>query len=1089
MVGLALWLGCFAFQSAALADNLVSQPSDKAALCVLFGDDCLSNPLALSRRMQGIKDADRYTILRDAVFPPGQAHIRLDFDFSPAYVDDQTAAEFGISDPWAAFRTTYDSGVPRGGNLVAPAMILVSAADDLGRLDELDSLVDSRENADPAITLAMRALIAMARRDLDSAHKWMLRLDKQVGVLTDRDDHIACVTVVLWASASKIELRDQAAEFAFRFFEQVRNGDGLRSERWRRHLFAMTYLLQYLVEVDSSDAPPQFGSLAHWHAVSRQTAETNGQGMPVAMWDCYSGVVRNLTGHDRDYLYFDVPLEGDFSIQADVSPFGYGDTRLGFGGIWAGPGFDHRSILNGTFGQDRPNIVLDRPLDEIGESMRVRIIIQDGVRTTLINGRKVFEDRVSAGDPWLSIFSYWYTHGWVRNLRVEGNPSIPNRIDLATSPELAGWNAYFGESVGGEDGSWRLVQGASSQISSKDSDPESVPGELRGQRIFGQDGTFQERWLRYHRPLLEDGTLSYQFFYRPGQAGVHPVIGRQAFLIEPSGVSIHRMTDGKYDRTDLRPSNAKPVENVDGFAGPFALKPDAWNDVQIIIAGDRMAISLNGNPVTQTELPDGTDRTFGLFHYADQTEARVKTLRWQGEWRKTLPPAREQELADDAVEQRLAGSRMEKMFFHDFSDGLPVTRFLVSGEGWQKNFQQLDDGVRLVREGTGGYLDHTVRPHLQLEGDFDVIASFRGFDATTESGGDANVQLYVGFEEQATDCRLYRKFSRFEAKELGRDIVQAAYFYSREGERKYTFPKMVSEAVSAGKLRLSRRGDQMHYLFAANDSDDYRLLHTEKVPTGPTKPLGLGLVTEAIKVGSASVVWKSLEIHAQGMTGMAAQRQVSVTDLDRMRNTLAKKLELDFSDPEPLQSFQTWGNQAEFQRTPGGLRVRAPGFKEWQGHGLIANFGFAGDFDVAMEIDVQKLPSPAQSGECVVLLQAEFDDPQATAVETKYAISDQGIRAAELQIGHTPEGVPRKYEELASIPSPRAHTLRIARRGGTAYFLFQETADAAPRLLGQLEVAETPIAAGKLRAILHASGEGREVIVVIKKLTIHADEI
>ena len=55
--------------------------------------------------------------------------------------------------------------------------------------------------------------------------------------------------------------------------------------------------------------------------------------------------------------------------------------------------------------------------------------------------------------------------------------------------------------------------------------------------------------------MLEDGRIDYEFYFDPGKVMVHPALDRLAFLIEPEGVKIHRLTDGAYERSGLPPDN------------------------------------------------------------------------------------------------------------------------------------------------------------------------------------------------------------------------------------------------------------------------------------------------------------------------------------------------------------------------------------------------------------------------------------------------------------------------------------------------------------------------------------------------------
>ena len=60
---------------------------------------------------------------------------------------------------------------------------------------------------------------------------------------------------------------------------------------------------------------------------------------------------------------------------------------------------------------------------------------------------------------------------------------------------------------------------------------------------------FRESLLQYHRPLLEDGEIEYEFFYEPGKAEVHPALDRLVFLLDPKEAKIHWLTDAQFDRT------------------------------------------------------------------------------------------------------------------------------------------------------------------------------------------------------------------------------------------------------------------------------------------------------------------------------------------------------------------------------------------------------------------------------------------------------------------------------------------------------------------------------------------------------------
>ena len=93
-----------------------------------------------------------------------------------------------------------------------------------------------------------------------------------------------------------------------------------------------------------------------------------------------------------------------------------------------------------------------------------------------------------------------------------------------------------------------------------------------------------------------------------------------------------------YERTGLSPENAhEEPENRRGPASVVPLKPQAWNRLVLSVTGDKVALELNGQPIYERSLEPSNQRSFALFHYAGETQARVRNVTNQGNWARSLP--------------------------------------------------------------------------------------------------------------------------------------------------------------------------------------------------------------------------------------------------------------------------------------------------------------------------------------------------------------------------------------------------------------------------------------------------------------------
>jgi tetratricopeptide (TPR) repeat protein len=578
------------------------------------------------RDARSLPAAERYARLREWVLP-GPAHptYRLQAEFTPADAPLSTARE--------AIGKLKASRSHPGGELISPAWELVRTAAELKKLDELSEALPSgvRDAPEGARNLlALQIMLAVARGDDNAAlaaikmlHAQLLQLDPATPEV-DRYPELLAV----YAASTRLGLRKEILPLAEVLVENQHShhvSPGWeRTVRWLRA--QVRWQNDPLLAKLPLGGPPR--GLTQWSVVSHPTAEQRGRGLPAPTWSYSRGNVGFHTGQGNDSLYFQSPLTGDFEVTCRRTTFGWKEIRLMYGALAFDVHYEGKALLRAPLGRGATTLPLPAKIENWGEQVDYRLAVKDGQMTVLINGKQVHSERLTVGvDPWLAIQTASpHFNGSVQNLRITGSPVIPQEIDITASPDLFAWRAdYYGDSSDAPEALWTRRK-------------EEIVGNLHENAPV----SMRESVLQYHRPLVEDGEIEYEFFYEPGKTEVHPALDRAALLIVADGVKRHYLTDGAYDRSGLDPANAAPLAG--GSSAP-PLRADQWNKLQLQLQGSMVSLTLNGEPIGQYELEPTNQRLFGLFRYSDATGCRVRNVKYRGAWPKTLPPPEEQELS------------------------------------------------------------------------------------------------------------------------------------------------------------------------------------------------------------------------------------------------------------------------------------------------------------------------------------------------------------------------------------------------------------------------------------------------------------
>ena len=110
------------------------------------------------------------------------------------------------------------------------------------------------------------------------------------------------------------------------------------------------------------------------------------------------------------------------------------------------------------------------------------------------------------------------------------------------------------------------------------------------------------------------------------------------------------------------------------------------------------------------------------------------------------------------------------------------------------------------------------------------------------------------------------------SSKLQRQLVQISLSsVQQDSTRTYTTRVQSSCEAFQGRLRVVRRGDKVHFLFAENDSKAWQLIGSETVSKRPSQSTGVYLRTLGNGVGEIRVAWQNFTVRAERLTFVPAE--------------------------------------------------------------------------------------------------------------------------------------------------------------------------------------------------------------------------
>jgi tetratricopeptide (TPR) repeat protein len=712
--------------------------------------------------------------------------------------------------------------------VLCPAIELMAVAERAGKLDELAKAIDAIE-PEGAIAergkVVLNALIAMQAGQFDRALERMSELLQHVQERFDKKLRVrdrSIEYVVAWQAAKFPDLRFAAFDIATELRNKQRN-DEFRAAQgaWEKWVDILAGHVERTLLGDSLTTSPD-QTLTQWATVPYDKPQLRAAGYRHSDWLYVPGAVQHIPGGTWGQLFFQSPLEGNFEIVAERSLHGHREVTIAYGMHATEPRWDYKATRIATVMHNVRDIQGEVDLPRKGEWLAdFRIVVNDDRVTTFVNGLQLHEETLSPKPaPWLVLqtASPGYA-GTVRNLRILGDPRIPDEIDLINT----GWAAWRADTYG--------------EWFSKDGTDENAPwkkvgDEIRGELRENKAARNLESLRMYQRPMLEDGVIQFESYYVRGEFEVHPAVGRTALIVGRDGVKKHVLTDAQYETRGLSSDN---VASIDGAAQQVDLKENDWNRYQLTLEGDKLTLTVNGTAVAAVVLTEpANQRHFGLFRYSDKTRCRVRNLVYRGQWPKTLPPVQDQQLARIPDADEMPGWSLPKTFSLNVSaDELKAAGLKLDGP--LRHMTATSRGMRFVLKDSKEYAKW---PKLSFAGpiqeDFIATLEFEDLKMTPpQQGWGSHFVLRARFDKSPVvwvDSAIGMTPKGVQQLKCVQNLTTVAGTGGQDG--RYT-----PQQIAAGRLRLVRTGAIMSTYFAEEESNEFRLLEMYWIGDKPVDEL------------------------------------------------------------------------------------------------------------------------------------------------------------------------------------------------------------------------------------------------------------
>ena len=345
---------------------------------------------------------------------------------------------------------------------------------------------------------------------------------------------------------------------------------------------------------------------------------------------------------------------------------------------------------------------------------------------------------------------------------------------------------------------------------------------------------------------------------RPRPPGLFARTGRREdSLVDRWQVRSDRAVAGQPTRDGIPPESTRR-QKISSTKMP--LKVQDWNAVICAVKADTLTITLNGEKVFTNKIEPTNQRQFGLFRYANESTVRVRKIQYRGDWPKTLPPLKQQELAQGPEQlARIPDADVPESKSWDFTGSkFKAEDFAYhwDGVGAAKRIQPTPKGLSFNSPAGEKKPDCAgLHSTVLLRGDFMATIEYTDLKTVPSSKSWGSGMSFKVLSSDQFDAGL-------DTRQLGPTQVTRATWQCFTPLKDYIFAgESQNNFAASGQFRLVRRGSVLYYLTADAGSSNFRLITHRPISAGLDKQLNIQADASDETAGAEFVV-KSLNLRA-----------------------------------------------------------------------------------------------------------------------------------------------------------------------------------------------------------------------------------